>query len=432
MGDAGKIDQAKDALKYIFRNLNDEDRFNLITFASEVRSYNEGWQEVSGSTVADVLEFIDTISAGGGTSIDDALKMVLDLPMSSTRPTYIIFLTDGLPTVGERDIEKILANALGKNEGRARIFSYGVGYDLNFVFIDRLSKENGGFSTSVAPDEDLEVSLSQFYGRIKTPVLTDCEVSFSGFRTDMVYPEHLPDIFLGSQVAVTAKYFGRLVGDIILTGKVGDDRKSFRLPVDERSGDNPFVPRIWAKRRVGYLLNQIRMYGDSREIIDEVVKLAKQYGIITPYTSYLVVEDIPLPPGAPMPIIRQEALSGGAGTYYYGGAPSAHMARGKEAMDASKKIGELEEEAGLVDEDVYGIGEYVKEVGDKTFILKDDVWTDTEYDEEETYTWVEVEFLSDDYFDLIADNEELAQYFSVGDEVIVIYDGTAYHVKPSQ
>ena len=433
MSDGNKIDQAKEALKYIFRNLNDKDRFNLVTFASEVSPYNEGWQEVTSSRIADVLEFIDTISAGGGTAINDALQKVLDLQMSSTRPTYIIFLTDGLPTVGEQNIDNILANVLKKNEGRTRIFSYGVGYDLNFIFIDRLSKENGGFSTSVAPDENLEVSLSQFYGRIKTPVLTDCKVDFSGFRTDQVYPENLPDIFIGSQVALSGKYFGRLAGDITLSGNVGTERKTFRLPVDASGRNNPFVPRIWAKRRVAYLLNQVRMYNENQELVDEIVKLAKQYGILTPYTSYLVVEDIPFLPGAPpIPLIRGEGLS----TYGLGGinAPSGayDMSRGKQAAEASRALGEMEEGAALEDKGEAGVSEYVKEVGDKTFILKDNVWTDTEYDENKTYEQVEVEFLSDEYFSLIADNEDLAQYFSVGDEVIVVYDGKAYHVKPSQ
>lgn len=421
MDDGNKIGQAKEALKFIFRNLNDDDRFNFITFASEVTPYNDGWQEATGSSVADVLEFIDTISAGGGTAIDEALKKVLDLPISSSRPMYVIFLTDGLPTVGEQNIDNILTNVLKKNEGRTRLFSFGVGYDLNFVFIDRLSKENGGFSASVAPDEDLEISLSQFYGRIKTPVLTNCEVEFNGFRVDQVYPNDLPDIFLGSQIALSGKYFGHLVGDITLRGKVGNQTKTFRLPVDERGGENDFVPRIWAKRRVGYLLNQIRMYGENNEFVDEVVKLAKQYGIITPYTSYLVVEDMPYDAspvwrGGPM-------LESGGGL---GGAPAAPS--GRDAMKMSRGISEMEEEAFLGDDDESGVSEYVQEVGDKTFILKNDVWTDTMYDENESYDWVEVEFLSDEYFDLIADDDDLAQYFSVGEEVIVVYDDVAYRV----
>lgn len=425
MEDGNKIGQAKEALQFIFRNLNDSDRFNLITFASEVTPYNDGWQEATGSSVADVLEHIDTISAGGGTAIDEALSTVLDLPLSSSRPMYVIFLTDGLPTVGVQNIETILTKVLKKNEGRTRLFSFGVGYDLNFVFIDRLSKENGGFSASVAPDEDLEVSLSQFYGRIKTPVLTDCEVEFNGFRVDQVYPDDLPDVFLGSQIALSGKYFGSLVGEITLKGKVGANTKTFRLQVDERGGDNDFVPRIWAKRRVGYLLNNVRMYGENNELVDEIVKLAKKYGIITPYTSYLVVEDIPVADwrGGPMPLMESFRSSGGRG----GGGLGAPAPSGRDAMKMSREIADMEEEFGLGGYEDSTVAEYIQEVGDKTFILKDDVWTDTEYDDSESYDWVEIEFLSDEYFDLIGD-DELATYFSVGDQVIVIYDDVAYRI----
>lgn len=422
-----KIEQAKDALDFIFRNLNSSDRFSLITFATDVYPYFNGWRDATSSNIADVREYIGGIDAGGSTNIDEALGEALSLDVSRNRPMYIIFLTDGLPTVGEQNTARIVENANDNNYSlNARIFCFGVGDDVDYQFIDRLSRENGGYTASVSPYENLEQPLSDFYQKIKSPVMTDLEVEINGTRIYDFLPTDLPDLFLGSQLIIAGRYTGTGNVSVRLTGLVGDDDVSYsynaKFSDDER---NEFIPRQWATRRVGYLLNQIRLYGENQEIVNEVTELARRYGIITPYTSMLVVEDeAPLMEAMDsLGFMMRGAPSVGSGGFGGGGGAQADR-------EASEMLWGMEE--GSVDDLDAGLQEYIKYAGDKTFYLNDEgFYVDSEYEEGE-FDEVEIEYLSDEYFDLILDVEELAEYFAVGEKIIVVWNDVAYIIEPEE
>jgi len=420
-----KIEQAKEALEFIFRNLNDDDRYSLITFSTEVAPFTSGWKDYSPGNEDEVIDFIRSIEGDGMTFIEGAFKSAFDLKPRSEVPCYIIFLTDGLPTQGETDTAKLLQLAKSLNKDDRRIFGFGVGWDVDYQFLDLLARENGGYTMSVEPDENLEAPLAEFYSKISTPVMTDIEISIEGVHTYGIYPRELPDLFLGGQIVLAGRYEGSGPGCIYLEGRIDGDMREFEFDVYFEKSKNDFIPRLWANRKIGYLLNEVRLYGENEELVDQIVELAKRYGIVTPYTSMLVVEDGEFANAGQSNAFRsQNILADENDGLVFSAMPksgaigqgASKSMQGQEAMENVDK-GYNEE-----------ITSDVRYAGDKTFYLDDEgFWVDSDYDPEDM-TPEEIEYLSDEYFDLTDSDSDLAEYFSVGEQVIVVYEGKAYKV----
>ncbi len=289
-----KIKQTKAALQFCVNNLNKGDRFNIIRFATDVNPFRESLVEVNDKTVEQAKEFVEKMKAGGGTDIASALQKALAVETKEGRPYLIIFLTDGKPTVGMTNVNQIIKTVGEKNKGGVRLFVFGAGYDVNTRLLDTLASENRGVAEYVEPKEDIEIKVSRFYAKASNPVLADPQLSFGEkVNTFEIYPKDLPDLFKGSQVLVLGKYSGQGDVAVTLSGKVNVEKRSFvyETTFPEREKKNDFVERLWATRKVGYLLEQIRLHGEEKELKEEVMRLSKEYGIVTPYTSYLIVED---------------------------------------------------------------------------------------------------------------------------------------------
>ncbi|MBI1917724.1 MAG: VWA domain-containing protein, partial [Planctomycetes bacterium] len=294
-----KMEQARKALKSCLNNLAEKDRFGLINFATVVNKYKDGLTEAGKDQVAQAKKWVDELEATGGTAIYDALEAALEFrPKDESRTFTIVFFTDGLPTVGEGDKtspEAILKNTIAKNTANTRIFTFGVGDDVNATLLDQLAYKTRARPTYVRPAEDIEIKVSGMYTKISHPVLTNLKLANTGdVQIKEVYPPQLPDLFHGSQLVVLGRYTGKGPAAIKLTGTVGKEKKElvYELTFPEKTSDGKeFVEHLWARRKVGYLLDQIRATGENKELVSEVVALAKKYGITTPYTSYLVVPD---------------------------------------------------------------------------------------------------------------------------------------------
>lgn len=288
-----KLEQAKKALQFCVRNLNESDRFEILRFASEIERLFKDLQPASKENVKKAESFIDGLKPIGGTAIDDALGAALKLKRDAERPFIVIFLTDGLPTVGVTQPEKIVQN-VKDNATSARVFCFGIGFDVNTHLLDKIAAETRAFTTYVTPTEDIEVKVSTFFSKIREPLLADVKIEASGDVTlSKQYPSDLPDLFKGEQLIVAGRFKEKGKATVTLTGKVNGEKKTFseKFEFPEKSSEHEFIPRLWATRRVGALLDQIRLNGESSELRDEVTELARKYGIVTPYTAYLIVED---------------------------------------------------------------------------------------------------------------------------------------------
>jgi Ca-activated chloride channel family protein len=311
-----KIKQTKAALLCCLESLNKGDRFNIVPFATVVDAFKEKLVEVNDETIAEAKKFVEKMEARGGTDIGSALEKALSAETERDRPYLIVFLTDGKPTVGMTDEKQIIKSIAERNKGGVRLFVFGAGYKVNTRLLDTLAAENKGVAEYVEPKEDIEMKVSNFFAKASNPVLASPELAFGDkMHTFEVYPKELPDIFKGSQVLVLGKYEGEGDVAVTLTGKVNDDKRSFvyETTFPEQNEKNDFVERLWATRKVGYLLEQIRLHGEEKELKDEVLRLSKEYGIVTPYTSYLIVEDEARPGERPAGIRRGDRAGGEAG-----------------------------------------------------------------------------------------------------------------------
>jgi Ca-activated chloride channel family protein len=290
-----KLEQAKKALQFCVENLNDGDRFEILRFSTEVEPLFDKLVDATTANRGRADEFIGKLRANGGTAIDEALQRALALrPGRDDRPFVVIFLTDGMPTVGNTDEDQIVANVKQANEGRTRVFCFGIGTDVNTHLLDKITEETRAASQYVLPDEDLEVKVSNFFARIKEPVVANPTIKFTGdLRVTKLYPSPLPDLFRGDQLVLVGRYTGSGASAVVLEGTVAGAKRQFTYEVmfPKHSDEHEFIPRLWATRRVGQLLDEIRLHGENAELRDEVTELARQYGIVTPYTAYLIAED---------------------------------------------------------------------------------------------------------------------------------------------
>jgi Ca-activated chloride channel family protein len=418
-----KIEKAKAALRFGVESLAPLDRFNIISFSGEEHLMKGGLIEARREAKQEARSFIDNLRAEGGTNINDAVVAALKQFQTGDRSAMVVFVTDGLPTVGTTDIKQILKNAAEANRANVRLFSFGVGHDVNTSLLDKLAADNRGASDYIEPNEDLEVKVSNFFSKVNYPVLSNLRLDLGGVEADLLYPKTLPDLFKGSQLTIVGRYKNSSIATTVrLSGKVGPRDETFTLGNQsfpaERSA-NQFLPRLWATRRVGYLLEQLRLNGENRELIDEIVALGTRFGIVTPYTSFLVTEDMKDLQGRPIPLGQPRLAS-----------PSqmneAISVTGEKAVGRSKAERSMQQSDSVTTPNRETTN--VRTVGGKTFTLKDGVWVDADYKEGSRLPTVEVKFGSDEFFKLIADEPQLAEYFSLGQKVVVVLGGRVYKV----
>jgi Ca-activated chloride channel family protein len=297
-----KIQQAKKDVKFCLSQLGDRDRFAIVKFSTTVTRFRDNLVEANKDFIERAEKWVDDIRPSGGTAIWPALDEALQMrPNDPARPFTVVFFTDGQPTVDDTNPDSIVKKVTAKNSGNTRIFTFGVGDDVNAAMLDQLADKTRAVSTYVRPAEDIGTKVASLYGKISHPIMTGLRlVTNDNVKLHEMYPPKLPDLFQGSQLVVIGRYTGSGHTAVRLTGMVAGEAKEFvyelNFPVktDAATGRD-FVEPLWARRKVGYLLDQIRVNGEQKELIDEVVALAKRYGIATPYTSYLVVPDGPMP-----------------------------------------------------------------------------------------------------------------------------------------
>ena len=424
-----KMDQAKEAARYVLDHLNPLDRFAIVSFATTTRSFSPSLEPAAQADKG--KDFLDRLEAMGSTDINRAMIEAVGLA-EEVRPTTLIFLTDGLPTEGVTVTGAILDNVAREAPDNVRIFSFGVGDDVDTDLLDQISMDNGGASTYVRPGEEIDEEVSAFYRKVKIPVLSDLSLDWGDIIVDQVYPQRIPDLFAGSQLIMLGRYREGGPAKITLKGMVNQEERSYTyedLSFRKEGGDD-FIPRLWATRAVGYYLTQIRLYGEKQEWIDSIVSLSTRYGIITPYTSFLVQEkDIFSDKG------REEAISDFEEEM---AAAAAEPAFGEAAVEkavyqkslSAAPVGAAVPVNMSVSTGIDGtskmvrVSEVLKNVGSKTFLWRNDTWIDTTFDR--SMKTKKVAFLGEEYFDLISQVPVLGSYFALGERVIVVHEGQAY------
>lgn len=411
-----KIVQGRNALKYVLEQLKPNDRFKVISFASSILTYANDLRPASER--GDAARWVDTIIASGSTDINRALLEAL-ADVDKERATIVIFVTDGLPTVGEVDGDRILENVKRVAPGNVRLFTFGVGDDVNTLLLDSLGERHRGTSAYVRPGEDIQETVSGFYAKVSTPVLSDLEIDFGGIETYDTYPYPLPDLFAGTQLVIAGRYKGGGPSKITLAGNLNNRTQEYAFEdlSFSRGGGDSFIAPLWATRKIGYLLAQIRLHGENREAVQEIVELAIRYGIVTPYTSFLIEENADV-------LSEQGRTSAGSAVQQNVPLPAAAPTSGAAAVQQSQANKALQD----ADSAPASNDGKVKHVGDKAFLLQNGVWTDTTFVPEKMTT-TKLAFGSTQYFDLLKQHPEWSRYAAVGEKVIFVVDGIAYEIQ---
>jgi len=456
-----KLEQAKKALQFCVENLHDTDRFEIIRFSTEAEPLFEKLVAADAGNRKKAAAFIQDLKPMGGTAIEEALVRALKLrPGGDDRPYVVIFLTDGQPTIGVTLEDEILGSVRKTDPGKTRVFCFGMGADVNARLLDRITEQTRAVSQYVLPEEDLEVKVSSFFTKIKEPVLADPALSITGeVKASKLYPSPLPDLFRGDQVVVVGRYTGGGPAGAVIEGSVAGRavRHAYDVTFANDGREHAFIPRLWATRRVGFLLDEIRLRGESGELREEVVELARAYGIVTPYTAYLIVEDeakrnVPAPLRSMRSFDedsaarREAAQAWGAMNLAKAGAGAVGGARGSVALRmadqaaapgtaaAAEAHGGFAFAAGDTAagrEATERVAQYTQQsrfVRGRNFFQNGGQWVDAEAQKRPEARRVQVAFGGDDYFALLARHPDVAAWLSVGRNVQFLLDQTVFEI----
>ena len=372
-----KMDQAKAALRQALDALRPRDRFRLIAFSSAVRQFREGFTPAGAPELAEARRFVDALDANGGTNLAGAVEAALAERGDAERLPMVLLLTDGLPSVGEQAPDRIAADAAA-HIGRARIFTVGVGHDVNTYLLDRLAVDGRGSATYVSPGANVGDAVGSLLAKLSRPALVDLRIVDAPVRFQEQAPATLPDLFYGEELVVLARYRGEGSGPVVIEGTRDGRRERFTIEsaFGRHEPGNSYIPPLWAARRVGELTRQIRLEGSSPELVARVRELGLRYGILTEYTAYLVQEPGVVaaePPAVPM-----------------AGALSARRMTGARAFDQAKASANLSASASLQLEELTVSGvmqrvqsaasgstrQEIRRAGGRLFAFRNGIWTD--------------------------------------------------------
>ena len=378
-----KWSQTVAAAREVLHSLRPEERFNVVLYHQEVEAFARAPIPASPASTARAIEWIGDHGPRGGTNIHEALQVALAQPATAGTLPLVLFLTDGLPTVGETREASIVQLAARSNPAGRRIFTFGIGADVNSPLLERIAWESRAVATFLLPGDDVRERMVSSFRRLGSPVLASPTLRLEGAVED-VFPARLPDLFEGDQLVLVGRYRGRGPRAFEVSGREAGLARSFRFTFDVASAStrHGFVPRLWASRKIGELLDRIRNAGsepdpDAQRHVDpltaEVVRLSREFGILTEYTAFLAREGVELgAPGAVMAQARKQvqekALTtrSGAGSV----AQDANRVSRKSSTWVDPRNSALDEELRPVE------FRTVNQVGDLAFYKRGRRWVD--------------------------------------------------------
>lgn len=463
-----KLQQAKKALAFCLENLNAEDRFEIVRFSTEAEGLFDKLVDASKENAKKAQDFVESLKPRGGTAIGDALdKAIAANKSDSKRPYQIIFLTDGQPTIGETNEDKLVGRFKKLSDQDVHVFAFGIGTDVNTHLLDRLGNVTRAFSQYVLPDEDLETKLSSFYAKIQSPALVDVKLSLADqdgeVKLKEVYPDEMPDLFIGQTLLAFGRYSGSGNAKVQLVGKRDGERETYSVNGNfpEKDDTHEFIARLWATRRIGWLLDEIRLHGESKELKDEVTGLAREHGVVTPYTAYLIMEDeakrnVPIAARSFREMELDVRAARAAKDYYdTSRVDSDRLTKaGQQAVANSRNFNQLKQSynlsdatiaeslgknpaaataAGAIDAAGYraqqNYAQQVRIVSGKCFYQNGQTWCDSVSQTKQNLKRQEVKFNSDDYFALVRREPKISQWLSLGNDLDVVIEDTLYVIR---
>ncbi len=415
-----KIEQARTALRQALASLSTRDRFRLIAFSNGIRHFRDGFTLATPQARGDASSFVAALDASGGTNLEGAVAAALSERADAERMSLVFLLTDGLPSVGELAPDRIAAAAAGRI-GRHRIFTFGVGHDVNTYLLDRLAVEGHGSATYVAPGADVGDAVGTVLTKLSRPALSDLRIVSTPVRFIDQAPADLPDLFFGEELVVLTRYRGIGDGPVVIEGS--RDGRRERFTIDAHFGrsvaTNDFIPPLWAGRRIGELARQIRLEGATPTLIARIRELGLRHGILTEYTSYLVQEPGLVAGGDPRPV---PMVGGVAAARAMTGERAFESARSDAGLARSNTLLEARDQVAskqllATPASARGEGSTVRRAGGRIFALRTGTWTDIAHHDSLVVTTIAP--YSRAWFALAAARPALAEALGSGSPLIL-------------
>ncbi|MEM1128615.1 MAG: VWA domain-containing protein [Bacteroidota bacterium] len=302
--DGTKIRQARQAAEFVVNNLNEGDRFNIVDFSTDVRSFRPDHVAFDGTTRADALTYISRLRAEGATNISGALgEAIAQFDVADTgTANLVIFFTDGEATAGLTGTDEIVdfvGQRVAASETALSLFTFGIGSNVQRPLLTQLAAEHNGL-VAFLDNNEVEARISEFYLTIRNPVLLGTELTFDPPVAVDVLPGALPNLYRGQQLVVAGRYAEAQPVQIRLSGE------AFGQPVDYTYtlalADAPadrfqFLPKVWAKLQIEALL--VRYYAldedtaEAQALRRQITDLSLAFGVISPFTSFQGGEESP-------------------------------------------------------------------------------------------------------------------------------------------
>lgn len=432
MKEGDRIGQVKTALGKFIDSLGDNDRFNIVTYSTEANKYQDGFIKTSESSKKAAKLFVEDLASSGGTNIEEAIKKSYDHEFRKDAVKIILFLTDGLPTIGERNTDKLVN--ISRNAQGIRVFCFGVGFDVNTQLLDLMATENRGDRIYMHPKDDIKTILETFVVRLNAPLVGNPSVNIDNAITE-IFPKNIPDIFNGQELIIFGRFKGEGERTVTLKGNISGKEKEFSYKLNfKHNNEYAFVPRLWATQKIDFLLDEIRRKGAQKELIDHIVELSKKYGIVTPYTSLLIIEDAPVDSVSlnknVEKILQESKDDKFNGIREFSKVDNQQKWRNcynneaqyrncNQSIDRNNDASSLQKTMSRM-----------RQVSNRAFYNCSNKWVDADFDGDRDGKKVkEVKFMSDEYFELLKKNKEVAQYLALGKEVTFQCDNQWYTVK---
>ena len=431
-----KIEQARSAIQYCLAKLSPRDRFNIVTFGTEVTGFRDGPTANTKANLAAASEFVDDVVARGRTNISGALEEALAGEAVRGRLRIMIFLTDGTPTAGEIVPDKIAGQVPQWNTSAARVFVMGVGNDVNAHLLDKIAELTNGSSEYVTSDEEIDVKVAALYDRLSNPVLSNVSVAFGDLRPHSVFPRKFTPLFKGSELMVTGRYRAGGTHTVTVAGTLAGEPVRYtcraEFPEAATAGRAEFVAPLWAARKIGWLLQEIRLNGQKQELVDEIVRLSTKFGIVTEYTEFIASGG-----GA---VGHAEAVEEAKRRMHHANVQQAGQWAVNQARNERELQGRLVATAAgnrYFDRRGRQVAlDTIGQIGARTFYLRDGQWVEAEEPGDRKQRVVKL--FSKEYFELLRKDRDFARAqrlgwpvsMNVGDErVVVAKDGKTQDEK---
>jgi Ca-activated chloride channel homolog len=279
------IEQSRAAIRFALTHLRPDDTFQIIRFAGAAQRMSDRPLPATPENVRLGLQYIESMEAGGETMMIEGIKEALHFPGDESRLRFVSLLTDGY--IGN---EADILREIKHSRGNARVFSFGVGDSPNRYLLDGAARLGAGAAAYLGLRDPAEQVMGDFFGRIAHPALVDVSVDWGGMNVTDVYPQRIPDLFVGRPVILTGRFTGDAPTTIKLRGKVGGAVREIDIPVslDSNDGKHTAIASVWARMKIAALSDALR--GEDSNFPQLIKQVALEYGLMSAYTAFVAVD----------------------------------------------------------------------------------------------------------------------------------------------